>query len=260
MQIAAAFIFFTRLPLWRVVNVPKERFRHIVALWPLTGWLTALASAAVLYGAAFLLPEGTAVLPALAARILLTGALHEDGLADFFDGLGGGGTDRERILSIMKDSRIGTYGVVALALYFLLLWNVLASLPLPLACLALLAGDPFCKWLASQTVNLLPYARTEAQSKAKVVYEKMSPGLFLTGLVFGLLPLLGLLRPPYWAAALFPTAVYLGLVLLVKRRIRGYTGDCCGAVFLLCELAFYLGILILYTLCHGSRFYPPYLG
>ena len=260
MQIAAAFIFFTRLPLWRFVSVPKEHFRHVVALWPLTGWLTALASAALLYGLSFLLPPGTAVLLALAGRILLTGALHEDGLADFFDGLGGGGTDRGRILSIMKDSRTGTYGVIALAFYGLLLWNLLASLPVPLACLALLAGDPLCKWLVSQTVNLLPYARTEAESKAKVVYDKMSPGLFLAGLAFGLLPLLCLLSPFYWAAALLPAAVYAGLALLMKRRIGGYTGDCCGAAFLLCELSFYLSIVILFTLCHGSRFYPAYLG
>ena len=116
----AAFIFFTRLPLWRLHQPPVDAYRSVVEWWPLTGWLTGGVMAAVLYGASFVLPMPVAVLMAIVARLLLTGALHEDGLADFFDGFGGGGTDRDRILAIMKDSHIGTYGVLASCLHGLL--------------------------------------------------------------------------------------------------------------------------------------------
>ena len=119
MNVAAAFIFFTRLPLWRWLHPSPEAYKHVVVYWPVVGWLTAGVSAGVLYAASLVLPVTLAVWSAVAARLLLTGALHEDGLADFFDGFGGGGRDRTRILAIMKDSHIGTYGVIALIVYLL---------------------------------------------------------------------------------------------------------------------------------------------
>ena len=119
-RIWAAFIFLTRLPFWRLYQPPKEAYTSVVEHWPLVGWLTAAISAAALY---FIAPYNIliAVLAAIVIRILVTGALHEDGLADFFDGFGGGGKNRERILSIMKDSHIGTFGVLGLICYILLL-------------------------------------------------------------------------------------------------------------------------------------------
>ena len=87
----AAFIFFTRLPLWRIHEPPRECYRAVVEYWPLVGWLTGALMGGVIYLGGMFLPQAVAVLLAIAARILLTGALHEDGLADFFDGFGGGG-------------------------------------------------------------------------------------------------------------------------------------------------------------------------
>ena len=109
-RIWASLIFFTRLPFWRLHQPPKECYSRVVEHWPLVGWLTGGVMAATLYFGSMVLPYTVAVLLAIAARLLLTGALHEDGLADFFDGFGGGGNDRQRILDIMKDSHIGTYG------------------------------------------------------------------------------------------------------------------------------------------------------
>ena len=120
LRILAAFIFFTRLPFWRLAEVPSEYFKNVVCRWALVGWLTAGLSVIVLYAASLILPASVAVLLAIVTRLLITGCLHEDGLADFFDGFGGG-TSRERILSIMKDSHIGSYGVIGLILYFALL-------------------------------------------------------------------------------------------------------------------------------------------
>lgn len=259
MNVAAAFIFFTRLPLWRWVQPSPEAFKHVIAYWPAVGWLTAAVSTVMLYVASLVLPGALAVLVAVAARLMLTGALHEDGLADFFDGFGGGGHDRTRMLAIMKDSHIGTYGVIALIVYFLFYVGLLSALPVPFACLVLLGGDPLAKGVSAQVVNFLPYARTEQQSKAKVVYDRMSLPEWLISLVFGLLPLLFLLHPFFWGAILGPLAVFAGLAALMKKRIGGYTGDCCGACCLLCEWSFYLIIVILYTV-DGTYFSPAYLG
>lgn len=146
LRILAAFIFFTRLPFWRLAEVPSEYFKNVVSRWALVGWLTAGLSVIVLYTVSLILPASVAVLLAIVTRLLITGCLHEDGLADFFDGFGGG-TSRERILSIMKDSHIGSYGVIGLILYFALLYTLLSSLPLTLAGSAILAGDPFPKEL-----------------------------------------------------------------------------------------------------------------
>ena len=93
-----------------------------------------------------------AVVTAFAVRLLLTGALHEDGLADFIDGTGGGST-RERILEIMKDSRIGSYGVIGLVIYFMLLVSCVASLPPAISPLAVLAADPRSKFCGSFIIN-----------------------------------------------------------------------------------------------------------
>lgn len=84
-NIWASFIFFTRLPFWRLHEPPKESYRTVVEHWPLTGWLTGGIMAAVIYFGGMILPHTIAVLMAIVARLLITGALHEDGLTDFFE-------------------------------------------------------------------------------------------------------------------------------------------------------------------------------
>lgn len=247
MNLLAALIFFTRLPFWHLQEVPAECFKHVVPYWPFAGWLTGGIMAGVLWLAAQVLPFPVAVLLALSSRLLVTGALHEDGLADFLDGFGGG-TSRERILAIMKDSHIGSYGVIGLIIYFLLLWTLLASLPLTVACVVLLTGDTWSKFTSSQLINFLPYARKEEESKAKVVYNCMTAGEFLFGFVCGILPLVLLLPMRFRIAAIGPLIVLFLLILLMKRKLHGYTGDCCGATFLLSELSFYLGVVILLSI------------
>ena len=214
LRILAAFIFFTRLPFWRLAEVPSEYFKNVVSRWALVGWLTAGLSVIV--------------------------------LADFFDGFGGG-TSRERILSIMKDSHIGSYGVIGLILYFALLYTLLSSLPLTLAGSAILAGDPFSKGVAGMIINRLPYARKEEEAKNKTVYSRMTTSEYTCCLFSALIPMFWLPEPVYLLAGLLPVLVFYFLTSLMKKKIQGYTGDCCGATFLLCELSFYLGIAVIYT-------------
>lgn len=246
MKLLASLIFFTRLPFWRIADVPPAYFKRVVDYWPFVGWLTGGAMAGTLWISAQFLPVQVAIILALLVRLLITGALHEDGLADFFDGFGGG-ISREKILVIMKDSHIGTYGVLSLIFYFGLLWSLLSGLSVSLACLALLSGDTWSKFCSAQIINTLPYARKEEDSKAKVIYDRMSIGAFILALLAGTLPMLLFLPQNYWWAAIAPVAVIVLLIQLMRKRLQGYTGDCCGAAFLLCELSFYFIINLIYT-------------
>lgn len=251
-DIFAALMFFTRLPWWKLRRVPADSFKRIVGYWPIAGWVTGGVMTAI-YGIAlfFHLPVVLALLLVFTGRLLLTGALHEDGLADFFDGFGGG-RSREQVLTIMKDSHIGTYGVLALVVY-VALWVTstvsLAQRSANLPIVLLFFADVWSKWSASQIVNLLPYARNEEDCKIKKVYDRMSARTFTVGLLFALVPMLGcvlfLKETPYMAlwicvTASVPNSVMVWLVQYMRRRIGGYTGDCCGATFLLCELSYFI--------------------
>ena len=245
-RIWASFIFFTRLPLWRLHEPRTECYKTVVEHWPLTGWLTGGLMAATLYAGSLFLPYMVAVLLAIAVRMLTTGALHEDGLADFFDGFGGGGADRERILTIMKDSHIGTFGVLGLVLYVMLLTSALFSMSPQVAALTILAADPFAKMLTAGLITL-PYARKEEEAKAKVVYRKISPLAIVSLALQGLLPMLPLIYhltiyhlPFTILPFIVSILVFSFLYLFIRGRLRGYTGDCCGAVCLMVELSIYL--------------------
>jgi adenosylcobinamide-GDP ribazoletransferase len=242
-RIWAAFIFFTRLPFWRLYEPPKECYKTVVEHWPLTGWLTGGAMAATIYFGSMILPYLVVVIAAIVVRLLITGALHEDGLADFLDGFGGGGKDRQRILDIMKDSHIGTYGVLGLIMYELLLGAVLLSMSPEMAALTILAADPYSKMVTSELIIMMPYARTEETAKNKTVYRKIDWKAGVGLAIQGLLPMVAFLwyTGLSWEMIIFlPCLVMYFLYLLIWRRIHGYTGDCCGAVCLLVELAVYL--------------------
>lgn len=241
----AALIFFTRLPFWRLYQPRKEAYQSVVEYWPLAGWITAAVMATVLYGASLVFSYEIAVTLAIASRLLLTGALHEDGLADFFDGFGGGGRDRQRILDIMKDSHIGTYGVLALAIYLLLLFFALYSMQPLDAAVTILAADPYAKMMSAQIVQMMPYARTAETAKNRTVYRRFTVAAGIILGVQGLLPI-GLYlwwmhgRVDWQMVIFLPCLTMYFLYLFIWRRLRGYTGDCCGALFLLTELSVYL--------------------
>ena len=244
-RIWAAFIFFTRLPFWRLHQPPKECYKTVVEHWPLTGWLTGGVMAATLYLGSKVMPYPIVVVSAIVVRLLITGALHEDGLADFFDGFGGGGKDRQRILDIMKDSHIGTYGVLGLIMYALLLFGILISLTPRMAALSILAADPYSKMVASELIIMMPYARTEETAKNKTVYRKIEWKAGVSLAIQGLLPMVAFLwyTGLSWEMIIFlPCLVMYFLYLLIWHRLHGYTGDCCGAVCLLVELVVYLVI------------------
>ena len=171
---------------------------------------------------------------AILSRLLLTGALHEDGLADFLDGFGGGNS-KEQILTIMKDSHIGSYGTIGLILYFLTYVSFLASFDPYLILPVILAADVLSKLCASIMIGTLGYVRKAEESKTKLIYRKIHWGDYLFIAFLCLIPFL------------FPAVfVTIALRIYLKKKIGGYTGDCCGASVLIIEQSFYLGCIIIY--------------
>lgn len=248
-RIWAALIFFTRLPFWRLHQPDKEAYKTVVEHWPLVGWLTGCSMAAVLYFGTYVFPYDVTIVLAILTRLLMTGALHEDGLADFIDGFGGGGSNRQRVLDIMKDSHIGTYGVLSLILYFLLLFSILHSLSPFDAALLVAVTDPYAKMLTAQLIQMMPYARNEETAKNLTVYRKFDIKAGISLAVQGLMPMALYLyymnaRLDWQLLVFIPAVAMYFLYLLIWRRLHGYTGDCCGAVFLLVELVTLLTALI----------------
>lgn len=96
-------------------------------------------------------------------------------------------------------------------------------------------------------INRLPYARKEEEAKSKTVYSRMTKGEYLFSIICTVLPLYWLPEPVYLLAGILPVITWYMLTSFMKKKIQGYTGDCCGATFLLCELSFYLGIAVIYT-------------
>ncbi|MBS3936733.1 MAG: adenosylcobinamide-GDP ribazoletransferase [Sulfuritalea sp.] len=240
----AALRFFTRLPVPARVGHSAEQLNHAARWFPAVGWIVGAGGAAVTLAALQVWPAPVAVLLGMAATLLLTGAFHEDGLADTIDGLGGGWT-REDALAIMKDSRIGSYGAIgiglALLLKFAALGELLAVLPAPIFFWLLVAGHAVSRFASTTLICCLDYAR--AEGKAKPLATRLGKGELAFAALCGLAPCLFL----PWAQV----AVALALVALVTglaartyvRRLGGYTGDCLGATQQLAEIAFYLGLL-----------------
>lgn len=243
-SLLAALMMFTRLPLWRFVQVDKKYYSRILLYWPIVGFLTGLVTWGTLYLASLVMPLLPACVIAVTARLLLTGALHEDGLADFFDGFGGG-SDKESILRIMKDSHIGSYGTIGLIAYFILYVSLLSSfysLSIPGV---IIGADVASKLCTAIMINTLPYARTAENSKTQVLYSKISLTEF-GGVAVISLTGLWLLSAPLLAFVPVIVAV-IGLRWYFHHKIGGYTGDCCGATVLLAEQFFYIGATITYT-------------
>lgn len=246
-QILATLSFFTRLPFWRIADVPKEYYERVVPFWPLVGYLTGGVMAFIAW-ITFSVPLYISVILCLIMRVLLTGALHEDGFADFCDGFGGG-TCRQRTLEIMKDSHIGTYGVLGLILYFILQTNTIAKIFADLdnvldIALILITTDVFCKWISSTIIYHLPYARKAEDAKNKLVYQKVTIGKKIISLIIGILPLVA--TSFFWNSIILVIPATITIITAIflfhfmSRKIQGYTGDCCGATFIITEAVFYL--------------------
>lgn len=246
-----ALMFYTRLPIWFPVEHTDDKLNKATRYFPLVGWIVGGISFMVYYASMQLFPVQIAVLLSMLAGILTTGAFHEDGLADFFDGFGGGWT-KERILEIMKDSRVGTYGMVAtivqLALKYsaiLALFEWVGSTNWLYVSLLFICYHSLARWCAIQLCFLLDYVREDELSKAKPIAKKQTLKEVIGVYIWGLLPLIALMSFNWMYILVFlpllPLLFYFKGYL--KKWLGGYTGDCLGACEQIAEVVVLLAML-----------------
>ena len=266
-----AIQFFSRIPvtgrLAEWVGFSPAMLRASAAHFPGVGWLVGFVAAGVyalllaLLPATLFTPWVAAALSTLAS-VLLTGGFHEDGLADVADGLGGS-QERDRALEIMKDSRVGAFGAMALVLglgcklaLLALLGSVESTLPDMenalfdgwLVAAALFAAHVVSRGLPLLLIRVLPHVGDAAGSKSKPLADQIT----LVSLGVASLWCFSALALSIWAlpainlivACSFSIIALLWMGRLFTRRLQGFTGDCLGATQQVCEIAFYLGLAL----------------
>jgi adenosylcobinamide-GDP ribazoletransferase len=260
-----AMQFLTRVPVpaWATLGFQPVWLNTCVAYFPLVGAMVGAVGALVLVGASAVWSPWVAAALSVTAMVVLTGAFHEDGLADTFDALGGS-VPRDRALTIMKDSRIGTYGAAALGLALVLRVVLLATLVLSVGVVQagcfLVVAHALGRAAAVMLMHALAYAGDAEHAKAKPLATAVPAAAVGSALVFAALiwvavavgsaPIIGgegeWSSWPFWVgwvrAPLAALAVVLWMRWWLKRRLGGYTGDTLGAAVQLCELAVLLAL------------------
>ncbi len=245
-----AIQYFTRLPVPAIDDFDSAWLTASARFFPWVGLIIGGLTALIYFALGQVIDQSLAALLALLASVAMTGAFHEDGLADTFDALGGV-VSRERALTIMRDSRIGTYGSLALIATITIRWQALASLPLLIGACMLPIVHSAARLAAASVMMSLNYVRDDDPgAKAKPVAQHLSMQNFLIGAIalsVAIVPLVIWLR--VW---LVPLSLALLAVVITRyvcvgwfsRRLGGYTGDSLGACEQLAEIAFLLGLLI----------------
>ncbi len=242
----SAVMFLTRLPVSNFVKYNPEHLSKSTVYFPIVGALVGSIGAWTLFIASLKCSPVLSVLVSMAVTILLTGAFHEDGLADSADGFGGG-YSKERILEIMKDSRIGTYGAIALWLFLtakLLVLTEIFKQDDSLLLSTLVAAHVLGRYSSLPLIFTLEYARSEPTS-SKPFAEKASPKRLVVASLYTVALCAWLLK---WnaiiALGVSVLMTYLARYFFVKR-IGGITGDALGAANQLVELSVYFAVYIL---------------
>jgi adenosylcobinamide-GDP ribazoletransferase len=245
-----------RLADW--VGYSPAMLRASAAHFPGVGWLVGGVVAAVTWLLLVALPGG-AFAPLVAAvlgtvvSVLMTGAFHEDGLADVADGLGGS-QNRDRALEIMKDSRVGAFGAIAVVLALLLKVALLAqlgSLGVAVACTSVFLAHVVSRTWPLLVIRVLPHVGDAAGSKSKPLADQITWGALTAAALWCFLALAPVfiaypaIKSVAITVALAASALAFWVMLRwFRRRLGGFTGDCLGATQQVCELAFYLGMAV----------------
>lgn len=237
-----ALVFLTRIPAPPGIRFTSDDLNRAAVFFPLIGLGIGATAAGIFWLADQIFSQPIAVGLSMLFSVLLTGAFHEDGLADVCDGFGGGWS-RQKILEIMKDSRLGTFGSVGLFFSLGLKWLTLSELNRDLVILVLMVAHVMSRYAAVMVIGLGKPATQRAGEKQK----PMANTLGLLGMLGATLlacPVLWLLPYKYWAWI-------LGALLLITWRlyrfylkwVQGYTGDGLGAIQQINEIVLYLIVL-----------------
>jgi adenosylcobinamide-GDP ribazoletransferase len=241
-----AVMFLTRLPVPRFVDHSAEYMRQAPRYFPAVGWIVGgIASLFYFLGSRYISTD-IGILASMIAGVLVTGAFHEDGFADVCDGFGGG-WKKEKILVIMKDSRIGAFGAIGLIALFgtkyLLLKEIAVS---PVFIAGLIAAHSLSRLMPVLVMQTADYAGDPDTSKSgAMTSRRISTGSLVTAVVLGVAPFA--LLPQRYLLVLVPALLATLLLYRYFRRwIGGYTGDCLGAIQQVTEIVIYLGIVVIW--------------
>jgi len=246
-----ALQFYSRLPvtgrLAHWMDYDPARLAPATRYFPLVGLVVASLTAIVYAGCGLLLPHPVALMLAMAAGLMLTGAFHEDGLADYCDAMGGH-HERARLLEIMHDSRIGTYGAAGLVMMLVGRFQTLAAIDPSWIGVLLVSSATMSRGCSVAIMITLPYARHDGVAIAKPIAQNLSLEDAAVAIALAIAPVaLAALWTGEIAVFAAAAAGAIAITAWMRRRIRlrlgGYTGDCLGAVQQLAELAFLIGAL-----------------
>jgi adenosylcobinamide-GDP ribazoletransferase len=234
----AAVQFLTRIPVPAPAAYDPADLARSTPYFPAVGLIVGVFGAGVYQLAALGWPPFVAATLAVVGTILFTGAFHEDALADAFDGFGGG-WNREQVLAIMKDSRVGSYGAVAVAVAVVLKVGTLAALAPGDVVRALVVGHVVARWSSLPLIWWFPYVR-ETPGTGKPFAASVTPGRLAAGTAVTIL-----IAAVAVGGQAFPVLAIGAIVVAAcgryfKARIGGITGDCLGAANQLVEVATYL--------------------
>ena len=237
---ALAMGFFSRLPMPKNTPYSSERMNRSGRYFSAVGLLLGVLCGGVFLLLDAILPSAVAIFLMMSFSLMLTGAFHEDGLTDMADGIGGGMT-LERRLTIMKDSRIGTYGASALVMALLGKWVLLNELvSMTGLFMVIVTSYTFSRAIAASLIHDMPYVSDLDTSKSKPLASKQTKGELVFLMLVGLLPSLWFGLVFACVLALISYLFRVGFKKWLIARIGGFTGDCLGAAQQLMELLTYL--------------------
>lgn len=232
--------FFSRLPMPNNTPYSEERMNRSGRYFSTVGLLLGVLCGGVFLLLDAVLPSAIAIFLMMSFSLMLTGAFHEDGLTDMADGIGGGMT-LERRLTIMKDSRIGTYGASALIMALLGKWVLLNELvSMAGLFMIIVTSYTFSRAIAASLIYDMPYVSDLDTSKSKPLANKQTKGELVFLMLIGLLPSLWFGLAFTFVLALVAYVFRIGFKKWLIARIGGFTGDCLGAAQQLMELLIYI--------------------
>ncbi len=244
-----ALMFYTRLPVPKSIDHDATALNRATIYFPLIGWIVGGFGVGTYWlGTLLFPPDSLPILLSMVATVWVTGAFHEDGFADVCDGFGGG-WNKIQILTIMKDSRLGTYGTIGLGLILAVKFFALQTIFTAeafgwITALKYVSAHSVSRLTAATVIRALPYAREDADAKAKPIAQGITDGQLTIAALFGLGPLLALVAYTdnwLYLSVLIPLVIVRWrLIWFFRKWLGGYTGDCLGTTQQLTEVIIYL--------------------
>lgn len=234
-----ALSFYSRIPVPAFAQYNQDCIDESTKYLPVVGWIVGAMSAFSYFVFSLIFNNNVALLLSMITSVILTGAMHEDGFGDFCDGMGGG-FDKEQILKIMKDSRIGTYANVGLLGILSLKFFALQSINSALIPIILICGHSISRYVAGSIAFTHKYVRKDDDSSKSLKFLKNTKwNVILVSSILAFLPLL-LLGIKAFILLLPMLIVRQIFAFYLNKRLGGYTGDCLGALQQISETVFYL--------------------